>query len=569
MVIIHLLLLGLALGSRELLDQGYEYEQDILGVDSFTKIVGDDKYHTIANMPDVETQRESILNLFKEAPAKLVQNLRGSDKTSGKSITCDSGEGPDFFRWAPQWVVGAQKDDGIDHGFSSSCFQNTTFTFDSYDSDSITVKINAQNPSSHLCYDSYWIATVNHIYIKNIFFHGEHTITIKNIDATDWVDVNQSGVRLFRWCDDITTLIMDLGMTLELFLGGFSTNSWIPIFGSHTTWYMENSNRKFLKEAMGYDMPPRKIKNVYQDIDINLINSGDFLAITRLDGLDEIIMWGTGGHVGHSTMAIWLNITGERELYVMESQDGWYWPRHGIQMNKFSQWIEWAQNASFNVVALPLKEEYAKAFNETAVYEWFKTVEGLPYGYHNLLFGWIDTVNENFPPILQAELFPIAFRLVEKVVPSAIKAVYGLPLNKRLGTTDLEIPELVAECAKRNLTINEVMTWVEQDAWEYPDGYSMVCSSFVAAAYKRAGILDESIQATEMAPRDVTQLSLFDKNWTRPDACVKADPDLPYCQLIGDYQVRIGDYYSTVDPYPHMSEHCPSQAPDYYRPGDC
>jgi len=56
---------------------------------------------------------------------------------------------------------------------------------------------------------------------------------------------------------------MDLGMTLELFLGGFSTNSWIPIFGSHTTWYMENSNRKFLKEAMGYDMPPRKIKNVY------------------------------------------------------------------------------------------------------------------------------------------------------------------------------------------------------------------------------------------------------------------------------------------------------------------
>merc|ERR1711982_232157 len=169
-----------------------------------------------------------------------------------------------------------------------------------------------------------------------------------------------------------------------------------------------------------------------------------------------------------------------------------------------------------------------------AVYEWFKTVEGMPYGYHNFLFGWIDTYAKNFPPVLQAELFPIGFRLVEKIIPSAIKTVYTLALNKRLNTTDLEIPEIAAECAKRGLRIGDIMAWPEQDDWVYPDGYSMVCSSFVAEAYKHAGILNFDVQGTEMTPKDVTSLTFFDKNWTKPDACVKADPELPYCQLIGE-----------------------------------
>jgi hypothetical protein len=35
-------------------------------------------------------------------------------------------------------------------------------------------------------------------------------------------------------------------------------------------------------------------------------------------------------------------------------------------------------------------------FNATAAATWFRTVaEGLPYGYHNMLFGWVDTPNAN------------------------------------------------------------------------------------------------------------------------------------------------------------------------------
>jgi hypothetical protein len=317
-------------------------------------------------------------------------------------------------------------------------------------------------------------------------------------------------------------------MTLAMFLGGFSTNPDLPIIGSHTTKYMELNNRKFLNASIGYNMEPRSIYE--PDFDYNVIQSGDFLAITRLDGLDEIIMLGTGGHVGHSTTAIWLNITGERELYIMESQAGWYWPRTGIQINPFKTWIEWARNASFNVVILPLKKEYADKYNETEAYEWFKTVEGMPYGYHNFLFGWIDTARDNYPPILSPELLPIAFRLVEKVIPSAIESMYGQAMNKRIGTKGLQIPELAAAAIRQNTTLLDAMAIPEMDGWEYSDGLSYVCSSFVAALYRHSGMLDEYVyQGTEMTPKDVTSLTIFDKNWTRPAACVEADPDLPYC----------------------------------------
>jgi len=46
-----------------------------------------------------------------------------------------------------------------------------------------------------------------------------------------------------------------------------------------------------------------------------LIKSGDFFAVTRFDGLDQIIEWGAGTHAGHSVVALWI----EGELYITES----------------------------------------------------------------------------------------------------------------------------------------------------------------------------------------------------------------------------------------------------------
>lgn len=98
----------------------------------------------------------------------------------------------------------------------------------------------------------------------------------------------------------------------------------------------------------------------------------------------------------------------------------------------------------------------------------------------------------------------------------------------------------------------------------------MVCSSFVLACYLRAGILgDLTMQATEFTPRDVYSLNIFDTEAELPQACKDADPDLPYCMVIGDYQIILGSDYGSIAPYNNMNEHCPSIAPDFVRPANC
>jgi hypothetical protein len=36
-------------------------------------------------------------------------------------------------------------------------------------------------------------------------------------------------------------------------------------------------------------------------------------------------------------------------------------------------------------------------FNETSSIEFFTSMEGLPYGYHDFLFEWIDREEDNLP----------------------------------------------------------------------------------------------------------------------------------------------------------------------------
>lgn len=124
------------------------------------------------------------------------------------------------------------------------------------------------------------------------------------------------------------------------------------------------------------------------------------------------------------------------------------------------------------------------------------------------------------------------------------------------------------------MSLSDVIAIVEQDEWQYTglqprDGAAYVCSAYTAAMYKAAGILVDPVNGTEFSPRDNYMLDIFDKNFARPQACVDADPNLPYCQLIGDYRIDIGDEYSTIKPYAHMNESCPSICPAYDRPDGC
>jgi hypothetical protein len=106
--------------------------------------------------------------------------------------------------------------------------------------------------------------------------------------------------------------------------------------------------------------------NQEQVIDPSLIKSGDYLAIGRFDGLDPMVMFGTGGRTGHSAVCVWDNGT----LYVVESTDAnpfgaVYWPPpYGIIRTPYTQWVKQAMNASYMVDLLPLSPEYADKFQE-------------------------------------------------------------------------------------------------------------------------------------------------------------------------------------------------------------
>lgn len=158
------------------------------------------------------------------------------------------------------------------------------------------------------------------------------------------------GIHVFRLCDTVAHWLPDLLDTIGVFVGGLGVNPKIPFFGSKPPKYQQKLNVDFIEAGTGYRWKERK--PVFTNLSDYEVKSGDFVAITRLDGIDQIIQYGAGSHAGHS--ALILEVDGV--MSVVESQDGWYWPKHGIQRNSWEQWKKWALNADFNVAILPLSE---------------------------------------------------------------------------------------------------------------------------------------------------------------------------------------------------------------------
>ena len=77
-------------------------------------------------------------------------------------------------------------------------------------------------------------------------------------------------------------------------------------------------------------------------------------------------------------------------------------------------WDEWWEyeltkdDANPHIALLPLHPDLRAKFNETAAWEYAKSMAGLPYGYHNLIFSWIDTISDNYPSPLDANLVGIS-----------------------------------------------------------------------------------------------------------------------------------------------------------------
>ena len=72
-----------------------------------------------------------------------------------------------------------------------------------------------------------------------------------------------------------------------------------------------------------------------------------------------------------------------------------YWPTNGIQKTPYKTWLKQAEEAGYNVVHVPLSAKSRKLFNTTAAIDFFQSVEGLEYGYINMLWGWLVFVGRD------------------------------------------------------------------------------------------------------------------------------------------------------------------------------
>ncbi|CAD8091658.1 unnamed protein product [Paramecium primaurelia] len=493
-----------------------------------------------------------------------------------------------FMRLNETQVIGCRKTDH--HEFFGMFFQNAgrigndgqnnirliKYEDDCYESMRVSYETNeAENrvcvtftpgkyKNSQQCSEFYLIGTTLNYNIVNIKDQKEHRVYFNFRNQKQVEAFKYSGAYIFRTCDYLENWFGDLLMTLELFFGGFSSNPYLgPIFGSHPPDWMVRSNIELIERATGYRWQERP--NVVVDLKADEVNNGDFLAVTRFDGLDQIIEWGTGGRIGHSAMIF--EIDGEK--YVIESQDAWYWPTKKIQKTKWEDWKVYAKNAGFNVAVLPLSPEKRAQWDQEAAMEYWKKMEGQPYGYHTFLFGWIDTPKDNYPKPLSAEFATYLFSFIEKIAPGPITSLVGEALNKRLGTEGLSVSEIAIEAAKQGIELSDLYAMVERDEWIYSDGPSQACAAFVTAMYKAAGLFKPfHIEALEFTPKDIYQLKFFDSNYVVPEKCKINDPDLPYCQLMGTHRIEL-EWYNTVEPYENMNQRCPSIAPEYIRPDGC
>jgi len=396
--------------------------------------------------------------------------------------------------------------------------------------------------------------------MQSYFFHGTHKTTFK-VSAEELQQIKTTGVFVYRTCDKLRNFLPDIFKTALLFIGEIELGAGIHSHNkSIPSKFDIKQSIKFIKESTGYEFQERP-HDVVVEIDESLVNSGDFFAVKKFDGTGNLVEYGTGAHVNHCTVALRVN----GELYIAESNSNFEWPVGGLQMNPYKTWVKWARDQGYLVTWVPLKPEFAKKFDEKAAYDWFKTVEGLPYGIHNYIWGWLDTKDHSYPPMLAPEFLSMMFGLLEKSKPDSVATMFTAGLNMRLGTTNLTLAGVAEEAYKRNLTLPDLYAMVEKDGWEYIDGKSYVCSAFVAAILKAGGLFGtHEVNAVEFTPRDIYQLEFYDPNPVVPANCKVVDPINPYCQIMGGYRVDFPGI-GTVPSYPHMNERCWSEPPLYDR----
>lgn len=517
--------------------------KDAFGATTFEKLTnsGTDSevQFAVQGISLTESRLQSIFNTISEFPSK--------EKIEEDKSKCGNSKDPYFFKFAAfQIGIFGRQGDPETIQQSMNCFKDVTINFQILDSSSVSFDMIFEKPESLLCTEVLIFATGLNLHMKEVFFRGKHSIKFSNLSPQEIINIKHYGFHLYKLCDSLKNLIPDIIMTGLIFAD------------METPKYFPKMSKDFIEKTLGYKFVPRKDEGILQ-IDEHLIHSGDLLQMYSFNGLSQLIQYGTGGFSDHTVMCVWI----ENELWVLESG----YPT--IMKTKFQEYLEAHYKEGYLLVLNQLAPKYSAKFNVEKALEYFNKWVGNIYGYHNFLYSFLDTADKNLPPPGDGDLLPLFFELFD----SLHLEKYGLPdlyregINFRLGTKNLSFAELTEEMYKRNISFMDVVKIPENDDWKYHDGIARVCSALATDILRHAGVFDDlEISATEFTPRDVYMLKIYDTQ--KPEICQNADPDLPYCQLMGNYKMEL-PWYNTIDLYPHMNERCASEFPKYIRPDFC
>jgi hypothetical protein len=436
-----------------------------------------------------------------------------------------------------------------------------------FDRESVSIGFTAEKKQHEVCVDVYLLATNEEWYAAVVWRGGVSVERLPGVSTAALQFISTEGLQVFLVQDGIVGELADIVETIELFYGPWT----------------EKDALAFLKESMGVSYAPRvNTDKVALAIDEDAIPDGTFLATQRFDGSEVMIQYGTGSYSGHTTLALRINGT----LHVCEStgknQPDYWPPPYGVICHPWKAWITLAQKARYMVTLVPMAAEYQKKWDNEKAVSFVQKNLGYPYGFHNFMFGWIDTPEDNFPPPFSRELFETAFSVLDHTIHADVQRVFTDAMNKRLGANCSSVKCLFEMAyAKGYASLAPVYIEPEQDKWRYRDGPSMVCDVFLLETYKAAGVFGEladKIQATEFTPRDLYTLKVFEANsrdtvfgrWCNAtvEPASQQPRDENICQIMGPYVAQLPGF-NTIKPYAHMCERCPTLPPDYKRKAGC
>lgn len=465
------------------------------------------------------------------------------------------------------------------------CFTSMSATA-TFSSSGASVTLTGSNPTTLLCSDVYVVTTAYSFAVADVSsLSGSAVATFKSWDTTtqEATDVSLNGLRIYVLPCGLLGSITSILKTASLF-----TNT--------NTTSLEESNIDFLTsrgvwpavtQVYNKTVPFTALKNA--------VRSGDYISVARFDGLDPVIAFGIGGRTGHSAVAVW---EGD-ELYILESTDvnpfgKVYWPPpYGIIKHEFTAWMTLASSATYHVAVLPLAKQYADAFNETAFWNWYNTVQGMPYGYHTFLYSFLDTFGPqgNLPMPVDDNIPSVIFHQLEQFMKNStygtsIFSILTWGMNHRLNTNCATLACNIDVLVNNQLNNRPVKTFMQaaaipdNDAWKFGANYSMVCSEFAHHAWK-AGLsgafpVFSQIMANEQTPKDNYQMGIYDTvgrfdETSCPGGLTQGDENGvgTYCQVMGTYQLLLNGY-NNYGPYANQNNNCNCQWPSYSRsPSNC